>query len=216
MRRAVFLLFAVLALVAISSPPRADAAPRKLSIVGGTQIPIESVPYQVFVRIGGDLGCGGSVLDPTRVLTAAHCVMEAGQPRPTASLTVMAGFDRVAPRRGNDTQVSDVTSVRVHPLYDEATKTDDVAVLTLEDALDLSGPRVKAIALAPVGAGPAPGRAARLQRLRHAGRGQVARRLAVRRDADRDLRRPLPAEHRGQRVRERAVRGGGRAGRVLR
>ncbi len=157
MRRAVFLLFAVLALVAISSPPRADAAPRKMSIVGGTQIPIESVPYQVFVRIGGDLGCGGSVLDPTRVLTAAHCVMEAGQPRPTASLTVMAGFDRVAPRRGNDTQVSDVTSVRVHPLYDEATKTDDVAVLTLEDALDLSGPRVKAIALAPVGAGPAPG-----------------------------------------------------------
>jgi Trypsin len=101
------------------------------------------------------------VLDATHVLTAAHCVVAPGQtlPRPASSLTVMAGFTdlRAAPPPGS--QTVGVASLRVHPLYDEATKTDDVAVLTLATALSLSGPRIKAIALAPVGGGPAPGAA---------------------------------------------------------
>ena len=105
------------------------------------------------------------MLDATRVLTAAHCVVAPGQtaPRPVSTLTVMAGFTDTTTWGGGPppagTQVSGVASVRVHPLYDEQTKTDDVAVLALAQPLNLAGPRVKPIALAPMGGGPAPGAA---------------------------------------------------------
>jgi hypothetical protein len=96
------------------------------------------------------------------VLTAAHCVVAPGQtlPRPAGAMTVKAGFTDVAvatPPAG--AQTVGVASVRVHPLYEETTKTDDVAVLTLAKELVLTGTRVKPIALAPVGGGPAPGAA---------------------------------------------------------
>jgi len=158
-RRSAVLLLAVLAAAAVAAP-RADAAPAKASVVGGTAIAIEAVPWQVYLRIGEDLACGGSVLDATRVLTAAHCVVAPGQtlPRPAASLTVLAGYTDTtvaSPPAGSQTVA--VASVRAHPLYEETTKTDDVAVLTLAKALNLSGARIKPIALAPVGGGPAHG-----------------------------------------------------------
>jgi hypothetical protein len=159
LRRATFLLFVLFALLV--AVPRAAAQPGKTFVVGGTPIQVESVPWQVFLRIGSDLGCGGSVLDATHVLTAAHCVVAPGQtaPRPVSAFTVMAGYTDTLASPPPGSQVSGVTSVRVHPLYDEPTKTDDAAVLTLATALNLSGPRTKAIALAPVGSGPAPGAA---------------------------------------------------------
>jgi hypothetical protein len=141
--------------------PGVDAAPRKPFVGGGAPIPIERAPYQVFLRIGDNLGCGGSVLDATHVLTAAHCVVAAGQtaPRPPASITVLAGYTDMLASPPAGSQVSGVTDVRVHPLYDEPTKSDDVAVLTLAQTLNLTGARISAIALAPVGGGPAPGAA---------------------------------------------------------
>jgi Trypsin len=160
-RRTAVLLLAVVSACAVASP-RATAEPRKVSVVGGTPIAIESVPWQVFLAIGSDQGCGGSVLDATHVLTAAHCVIPAGQtlPRPASAFKVLAGFTDTAiatPPAG--AQVVDVAGVRAHPLYEETTKSDDVAVLTLAKALNLAGARIKPIALAPVGGGPAPGTA---------------------------------------------------------
>jgi hypothetical protein len=161
LRRAAFLLFAFFAVCAVCVPG-ANAAPRKPFVVGGTPIQIESVPYQVFLRIGDDMGCGGSVLDARHVLTAAHCVVPAGQtaPRPPAAITVMAGYtNTLAATPPAGSQVSGVTNIRVHPLYDEPTKADDIAVLTLAQELNLTGTRIRPIALAPVGGGPVPGAA---------------------------------------------------------
>ena len=115
----------------------------------------------MYVAIGSELACGGSVLDARRILTAAHCVVPEGSttPRPVAALTVKAGFDDVSAAPPAGSQTVGVQSLRVHPLYDERTKADDVAVLTLATPLSLGGPSIKPIALAPVGAGPAPGTA---------------------------------------------------------
>jgi trypsin len=158
LRRTAFLLFVGLAVAAVSSPPRADAAPRKVQVVGGTPIPVEQVPYQVYLRIGSEMACGGSVLSATVVLTAAHCVVPAGQPapRPPGTIRVLAGYTNVGQPQSGSQNVG-VRSVRVHPFYDEQSKTDDVAVLDLATELSLSGSRIKPIALAPPGGGPAPG-----------------------------------------------------------
>ncbi len=98
-----------------------------------------------------------------------------------------------------------MTGLRVHPYYEERSKADDVAVLTLGAALAF-GPRIQPIALAPVGGGPAPGTALGLQRLRHAAGGRAAERAPVRRGARRDLRRPVPRRGGPELDRERPVR----------
>ena len=111
------LVAAVAALAAVV--PAAGAAPKAHSaIVGGARVPVQSVPWQVYLAIGSDLACGGSVLDATHVLTAAHCVIPEGQtaPRPVSAFTVWAGYDnvRAAPPAGS--QKVGVAALRTHPI----------------------------------------------------------------------------------------------------
>jgi Trypsin len=166
LRRTVFLSLAVTAVLslcaaAVATPAR--AAPRKPLIVGGTPIPIEQAPYQVHVRMAGPSGnsvCGGSILDARTVLTAAHCVVPEGQaaPRPAGEITVYAGYSdtRATPPPAGSQRIV-AAAVRSHPHYAAAFNPDDVAVITLAAPLNLASPRIEAIALAPVGGGPAPG-----------------------------------------------------------
>lgn len=166
LRRASWLLVAVALLALAAAAPAAAKRPRaRAAIVGGTPASIQQVPWQVFLSATNPgESCGGSILDATHVLTAAHCVDPEGTatPRPPSAFTVLAGFSDVttyvpgsAPPAG--TQVVSVASVRVHPGYVVQPQTDDVAVLTLATPLNLSGPNAQPIGLAPVGAGPAAG-----------------------------------------------------------
>lgn len=126
-------------------------APR---IVGGTTIPITQAPWQVYLRRETSTSyswCGGSVLNATTILTAAHCVtgVSAGQPLGNGGMAVAAGttsYDLTPPTR----QDALVTGIHVHPYYDAVgptATTGDLAVLTIAPALNLSTPEVRAIAL---------------------------------------------------------------------
>ena len=47
-------------------------------IVGGKEAVQNSIPWQINIRYKGDDSsfCGGSIIAPNRILTAAHCVMD--------------------------------------------------------------------------------------------------------------------------------------------
>ena len=136
------------------------------AIAGGQAIPVQAAPWTVFIleKAGSThFVCTGSVLDPTHVLTAAHCVLDANEkPAPPSAFVVRAGVSNFkAPLATDREQERKLRGYRVHPGYffTGADDPDDVSVLELAAPLDLSGPAVKAVALptanVPVPAGAA-------------------------------------------------------------
>jgi Trypsin len=122
--------------------PRAHA-----SIVGGSQIDVTQVPWQVFVLsvipLGKEEGllllCSGSIIDETHVVTAGHCMFnpETGSRVPAEDVLVVAGTSDFAQYEAEE-QDMEVTSIRVHPRYEHALGAgapDDIAVLQLAKSL---------------------------------------------------------------------------------
>lgn len=50
-----------------------DPLPAETKIVGGDEIDISSVPWQVSIQIDGHHHCGGVIVSELWVLSAAHC-----------------------------------------------------------------------------------------------------------------------------------------------
>lgn len=141
------------------------ATPR---IVGGSVLPTTAeAPYTVAIQTqfgDGTGGCSGTVLDPTHILTAAHCVVEDSGTRATPDqVAVAAGTSDVTSAAGVATGVvGRVGVIRVHPRHVAGGFFDDVAVLTLTAPLPLTPGKIEALPLAPSGTNVAPGRAIRI------------------------------------------------------
>lgn len=132
------------------------------AIVGGTEIPVESAPWQVtvfaFFTVGEEelvIICGGSILNESEVLTAGHCVYNpATESRlPAGQIVVLAGASHLQIEEATD-QVSLASNVRVHPYFAYnagATHSlpDDVAVLKLKTPIVFAA-SAQSIGLAPV------------------------------------------------------------------
>jgi hypothetical protein len=123
-------------------------------VIGGTQIQVQAAPWAVSIKqstSSGSLLCTGSVLDSLHILTAGHCVYdENGNLAPITAFSIRAGISNFnSPLPTDVEQDRTVTSFRVHPgyVYTPTASPDDVAVLALNQPLDLSGPAVQ---LAPL------------------------------------------------------------------
>jgi len=165
---------------AVAPAPPSVATPR---IVGGQATTIAGAPYLVRIRAREDgqpygasgpfsySTCGGTLVDPTHVVTAAHCVLNAGADVPPASFRVNTGFSRFnatpgsggdpRPLSGDALQTRTVEAVRRHPGYalraggsgTLAELVNDVAVLTLSSPVRTDA-STQPIGLADAGASP--------------------------------------------------------------
>jgi secreted trypsin-like serine protease len=110
-----------------------------LAIYGGTDAEEGAWPWQLSQqRLSGTTwshSCGASLLSSTLVLSAAHCVDGSA----ASSLRVIAGLYRRSDTTG--TQTSVVESYKVHENYlaSEATFANDIAILTLQTAIEIGG-----------------------------------------------------------------------------
>ncbi|MFD9796038.1 S1 family peptidase [Streptomyces sp. NPDC059070] len=123
-------------LAAPALPASADSV-----VIGGTPAAVEKSPYAVALssrqRFGsGRAGqfCGGAVVAPTKVVTAAHCLSkEVLGANGVTDLKVIAGRDKLRDT-GHGREIA-VRDTWVNPAYDPGDNAGDLAVLTLAEAL---------------------------------------------------------------------------------
>ncbi len=113
---------------AATHQPGQDRTDRRL-IVGGTLAALSEAPWAIALtnsRSSNDSGrwCGGALVRPNKVLTAAHCMT-----KPIGTYTVVQGRAELLDTRGG--QTSQVSKVWIHPGYDDKLNRNDFAVLTL-------------------------------------------------------------------------------------
>lgn len=101
------------------------------TIVGGAPADPGEYPWQVALLYASDgawWGCGGSLLTPTWVATAAHCVTNGPFVAAPAALNVAVGRYNINSTQGQRIAVAEVL---VHPEWDFFTFDNDVALLRL-------------------------------------------------------------------------------------
>ncbi|XP_054251532.1 transmembrane protease serine 5 [Indicator indicator] len=119
--------------------------PGAARVVGGRDVPVGRWPWQVSLYQGSQHHCGGSVLAPEWIVTAAHCVHSYRQ-LPASPWLVVAGVvsHSSAPREAG---VS-VQKVVSHPLYNASSLDYDIALLKLQVPLHFSD-AIRAVCLPP-------------------------------------------------------------------
>ena len=99
-------------------------------IVGGYDVNIQDHPYQVRLS----MGCGGTIINPTWIVTAFHCV----EGQSARSISVRAGITRLNQSGGQQVRVKRIVNIA-------GFRQGDMSLLELERPLDLSTPFAKAI-----------------------------------------------------------------------
>ncbi|MFJ9739167.1 S1 family peptidase [Streptomyces sp. NPDC101166] len=121
-------------------------------VVGGFPVDVSTSPWTVALssrdRFGGTRSgqfCGGVVVGPSAVLTAAHCMGQEvlGAPR-ARDLKVVEGRTDLSTGAGREIAVK---GVWVNPAYDTQSNSGDFAVLTLAQPL----PQASVVAMAATG-----------------------------------------------------------------
>jgi trypsin len=101
-------------------------------IIGGFEVPPHSRPFQVVIFAFSTSGrvCGGSLISPNYVLTAAHCT----QGFAPASVRVNVG-EHNRSLIGDGEQYIYASNILVHPLYDSITLAYDYSIIRLSSSV---------------------------------------------------------------------------------
>ncbi|KAF7395127.1 hypothetical protein HZH66_008301 [Vespula vulgaris] len=122
----------------------ADPIPRQLPlnpytpngfIIGGADVDIEEVPYQVSLQAYGFGFCGGSIINKNWVLTAAHCAIY-----PAGTITVRAGTTTKS-SGGSKHKVAEIIKHEKFSTNIYGVPQNDVALIRLADPFELDEKR---------------------------------------------------------------------------
>ncbi|CAF0787824.1 unnamed protein product [Adineta steineri] len=111
-------------------------------IVNGENAGRNTLSWTVSLRIredGASYRCGGTIIDEFYVMTAAHCVDTIRNP---SDISVYAGSLDVY-----DGVLRSASEIHLHPSYDKPRHRNDIALLKLDRALDLSSSNLAKICL---------------------------------------------------------------------
>lgn len=105
---------------------------RHTEIVGGQPAAVGAWPWQAMVRSGPYM-CGGSLIAPQWVVTAAHCLFDSeGNAFPPSAITVILGEHNRAQNDGME-QYMTVSEVITHEEFNDWSNSNDIALLKLTD-----------------------------------------------------------------------------------
>lgn len=129
----VFLCTAVLAIPISNSVYGRSYRDIENVIVGGSNARRHQFPYQISLQKTGfgvsEHICGGSIISPTFVVTAGHCIDE------DAELRVVAGLLDKDNEKHHDVQIAEVVRTIVHPDFDRESisgvASNDIALVEL-------------------------------------------------------------------------------------
>ncbi|XP_027378434.1 serine protease 44-like [Bos indicus x Bos taurus] len=100
-----------------------------MRIIGGMPAPDRKWPWQVSLQINNEHVCGGSLIAPQWVLTAAHCIFGFEE------YTVRMGSTLLLPESGMVIPVRDIVC---HSFYDVRTLINDIALVLLAHSVNYS------------------------------------------------------------------------------
>lgn len=141
------LIFSSIFLHCHADDSEADKTPK---IVGGEPAYIEDVPYQVSLRrlFQNDTvttfvhTCGGIIISPDTILTAAHCIYG----RENINFQIRAGSDL----KSQGGQLINVTKKLLHHDYQQSGFYNDIAILKLQRKIEINS-KAQPIQVAPRG-----------------------------------------------------------------
>ncbi|XP_048581747.1 chymotrypsinogen B-like isoform X2 [Nematostella vectensis] len=140
----------VLVLVSTSWPLLAEGCGRRPAssrVVNGANAPQHAWPWQISLRTNGQHICGGSLITPEWVLTAAHCVDHYPYP---GAYTVVVGAHWKYYRTTNVQRSYRVVQLHRHADFSMRHFRNDVTLLKLSNPIQ-SSPYVNTVCLPPRG-----------------------------------------------------------------
>jgi secreted trypsin-like serine protease len=120
-------------------------------IVGGSFVPVGEYPWFTMLRtLKGNtdeqFDCGGMLVSPEYVLTAAHCITSKMRNKGAVRIGAYDSPYKSGNNGGQDVEFFKLADVVTHPQYNKATENNDFALLRLDGtaktkpvAMDSSG-----------------------------------------------------------------------------